>query len=99
MIWWDSISNGVKGVFFKDLTGLTLTRKHSSDAWIDGNGEEVDGDDGREEDEEAGDGAAGDEHDQIGIVEEIFDALEGHVRQTRKLTNKLRNIKITRSGS
>ena len=89
----------VSKVSFKDLTGLTLTGKHSSDAWIDGNGEEVYGDDGREEDEEAGDGAAGDEDDQIGIVEEIFDALEGHVRQTRKLTNKLRNIKITRSGS
>ena len=67
---------------------LTLTWKRSSDTWIDSNGKEVDRNDGCEEDEEAGDGSAGDEDDQFGIVEEIFDALQGHVCQTSDLTWK-----------
>ena len=70
------------------LVILTLTWKHSSDTGIDGDGKEVDGNDGSEEDEEAGDGPAGDEDDQFGIVEEIFDALQGHVSQTRDLREK-----------
>ena len=77
------------------MTPLTLTRQYSSDIWIDGDGEDVDGDDGGEENEEAGDGAAGDEEEQVGVVEEVFDALHRHVRQTGKLVNKLRNIEIT----
>ena len=72
----------------KSLPMLTLTWKHSSDTWIDGDGEEVEGDDGREEDEEAGDGATGDEDEQLGVVEEIFDALQGDVGQPSNLTKK-----------
>ena len=40
---------------------LTLAWEDFSDGWIEGDGEEVDGDDGNEEDEELGEGAAGDE--------------------------------------
>ena len=69
----------------KGLAILTLTWNYSSDTRIDESGEEVDGDDGHEEDEEAGDGPTSDEDDQLGVVEEIFDALQGHVRQTREL--------------
>ena len=75
---------------------LTLTGKHSSDIWIDEDGKKVEGDDEREEDEEAGDGAAGDEDEQIRIVQEIFDALHGHVGQTRKLTKKVEKYCMNR---
>ena len=40
---------------------LTLAWEDFSDGWIEGDGEEVDGHDGHEEDEELGEGAAGDE--------------------------------------
>ena len=69
---------------------LTLTWKCSSDIGIDGDGKEIDGDDGGEEDEETGNGPASDEDDQFGVVEEIFDALQGHVCQTRDLTTKIK---------
>ena len=43
------------------LLVLTLAWEDFSDGWIEGDGEEVDGDDGHQEDEELGEGAAGDE--------------------------------------
>ena len=57
----------IKDVFFANhesilgLVVLTLAWEDFSDGWIEGDGEEVDGHDGHEEDEELGEGAAGDE--------------------------------------
>ena len=85
----------IKDVFFANrqiilkLAVLTLAWEDFSDGWIEGDGEEVDGDDGHEEDEELGEGAAGDEEYQFFVEEEILHTLHGHTCQAGNLTKKV----------
>ena len=68
---------------------LTATWENFSDSWVEEYGKEVDGDDGHDEDEELGEGTAGDKDQKLFVKEEIFDALQGHVRKTGDLTKKV----------
>ena len=68
---------------------LTATWENFSDSWVEEYGKEVDGDDGHDEDEELGEGAAGDKNQKLFVKEEIFHALQGHVRETGDLTKKV----------
>ena len=68
---------------------LTATWENFSDSWVEEYGKEVDGDDGHDEDEELGEGTAGDKNQKLFVKEEIFDALQGHVRKTGDLTKKV----------
>ena len=71
------------------LMVLTLAWEDFSDGRIEGDGEEVDGHDGHEEDEELGEGAAGDQEYQFFVEEEIFHTLHRHTCQAGDLKKKV----------
>ena len=61
---------------------LTSAWKPFSDPWVNESCKEEDDGEGGEEDEELSKGPPGDEEDELFVEEEIFDTLQGDLRQT-----------------